>query len=347
MPEEPHEYYREMGFWGVGKGFAWYGYAPLWVWLDVKEKLALDGGESALDIAYRGCSIDDKGRCTRNSMSAWLVRYGDQAVPLMERAVVSGDDELQEIAFRILAEINSSASRGVLMNVFQNGSENAKVRAGLALTQHPQPDAEQVFMSLLGEKPDVACHAATALGDIRSTRAVTLLEKIQANPKGWRLYYECVLALRKIRGQELDAELQRAIELVLTAKFSDTEDAGELASAANVIEANMATALPDLIDICFRTAKGNASCKVPHCRTLLQAARNSAIPLVEIALVDPDPNIRFRILEVLKDLHWAADYRKQLQLMTENDSEDLIRNSARELLDEAEKHPVTQRGAVP
>jgi hypothetical protein len=69
---------------GTGLGFHWFGRMHLWEQDDLRERLALVGGDDRRDLAVAGASVKDEGRMTANSMACRMDRFnktGSNNVP--------------------------------------------------------------------------------------------------------------------------------------------------------------------------------------------------------------------------------------------------------------------------
>jgi hypothetical protein len=90
-----------LAFLGIGQGYAWYGYMPIYYWTDLQERLNLAGGEDALAAQVRALSIDDTNGMTRNSAEPRLVTAGVRAIPYL-RPLLNFKAQGKEINFEVL-----------------------------------------------------------------------------------------------------------------------------------------------------------------------------------------------------------------------------------------------------
>ena len=277
--------------------------------------------------------VEEKGNSTCNTACGILMTKKDEAVPYLEEALTNPNERIRYYAVRALGQIDTDASRHVLIRAFFEASEDVRPHAGYALTWHPHPGAEQVYIELLTEKdPWHAWHAVEALGTIRSQKAVQNLQEIEENPESWRFYYTAVVALRKITDQGLSQEVADALAFLREAKYASDIDEKKLNASAAVIRSNIEAVLPDVLELYLWVAKGNESGREPNAVTLIRDGGERAYPYIAIGLRDPDFNVRYKFVELVESLSLARAFPAQLEALAENDPETLVRQKASQLL---------------
>lgn len=258
--------------------------------------------------------VVDGGNCTRNTASGILRRRKDEAVPFLAEALSNPNERIRYSSVRCLGQINTEESRNALIKAFSNGMDDVRNHAGYALTWHPHPDAQQVYIGLLGSDDwHYMSYAIHALGDIKSKKAIPFLKKIRDNleaPKQhlWRFYYASCVALRKIEDKELSQQLQGALALLKKAKHSSDIDKQELSSAVKLIKENFEEALPDVFNIFHWQPKNAFSYIDPNCKTILRDAGELAYPYIRLGLRDKDHILRRRTRDLVKELGLESEF---------------------------------------
>jgi HEAT repeat protein len=289
--------------------------------------------EKSLPELINDLGVEDKGNCTCNTACGILMLKKDEAVPYLEEALTNPNERIRYYAVRTLGEINTDASRHVLIRAFSDGRDDVRPHAGYALTWHPHSDAEQVYIEFLNEKDRWhAWHAVEALGTIKSQKAVPRLEGIRENPESWKFYYTAVVALRKITDQGLSQEVADALAFLREAKYASDIDEKKLNASAAVIRSNIETALPDVFGLYVWVTKGNESDREPNAVTLIGDAGERAYPYIAIGLRDANFNVRYKFVQLVESLSLARAFPVQLEALAENDPETLVRRKASQLL---------------
>lgn len=275
-------------------------------WAEDKKTRPLQFNETIPQL-INDLGAKEEGNATCNTACAILVMKKDESVPALQKALKNKNDRIRYYAIRCLGEITTQKSRRVLITAFSNGLDDVREHAAYALTWHPHPDAEMVYIKFLnGKSRWHARHAINALGDIRSKAAIPYLVNIRDNPEGWYFYYAVVIALRKIESKELPKDEIEAFDLLKRSKFSRSIDEKQLLEAERIIRGDIKTVLPDVVDFYLWVTKGNDTYKI---EPVIRDAGNLAYPYLRIGLRDKDENINHRIKDLIIKLGWQSEFK--------------------------------------
>lgn len=242
----------------------------------------------------------------------FLVMKKDAAVPALQEALRNENERIREGAMRCLGEINTKAARAALIDAFSNGTDDAmRKRALYELAQHPNQEAEQVYIDFLNYREKWYTPAAIqALGEIRSQKAVPYLVAIRDKPSGWACYYAALVALRKIESNPLAPEVQASLDNLRQAQYSQDVDPKKLAASVAIIQSNLQVVLPDVFDIYLMRSTALPSIAGPNAKTILRDAGKLAHAYVAIGRDNfEDLWVWNKTKTLIEELGWQAEYK--------------------------------------
>ncbi len=259
--------------------------------------------EKPIPALIRELGVESEGNAVCNGAYAELVKKKDEAVPYLEPALQNQESEkIRYYAARCLGEINTSASRNLLIKAFDSEFWDVRCHVAMVLNWHPHNDAEQIYLDTLSD-PDVYSKrsAINAAGEIRSKSAGPILKRIVERPDGWNIHYAAICALRKIEAKEHFPELEEALKFLKWAKFHGPVNLHRLNAAVGLIEKNIAETMPDVIDIYLYITKANETKVTPDSASIALKFKKIARKYISICATDKDVNISSRIKPLAKN----------------------------------------------
>lgn len=243
---------------GEGLGYTWFTRGTLFGQDYARESLKLDGGDDRIQLAMDGLLVDDPGTMTGNTCLYIPAKFGDRALPYIERTierVSAGEDRLWRV-IGSLAYIDTDRSTELLLKLFDSETNEIRRAAQYALIHQPfRKGGKRAYLDMLRRQSSLqeACRACV---QFQWREAVPILHEIIARPQHLReLTYtiparrtlegnpiapallEAELTMRKLTSQQRTPELQRQIDAArrLLIQTDDTE-------AANLAALSLATA---------------------------------------------------------------------------------------------------------
>jgi hypothetical protein len=249
---------------GEGFGYVWFTRGTLYGQEQVRDILKLEGGDDRLQLAMDGLLVKDLGTMTGNSCLYIPAKFGDRALPYVERTIAEARDE--DDLWRVvgcLAFIQTERSTELLLALVDDAKESIRNAAEYALIHEPfRKAAKRVYLDMLRRQSsiDSACRACI---EFQWNDAVPILREQIAAPRHLRDFETMIRARRTLEGQPIAQELLGAEQTLrgLSNRNRDAElekkinSARQLliqtddAEAANIAALSLATA----------TSKGGAA----------------------------------------------------------------------------------------
>ncbi len=205
-----HQYHRELAFLGKGRGYAWFGWMPIYDWTHLQSQLHLEEGDAPLAGAARGLAIDDLGSMTANSADALLSQAGAGALPDLKPLLASPATFQRALA--VLSRITAPEATPLLLAYAGSTDPAVAARARELLAYYPRPEAEESYFKWLDQDAGRApvLQLMSACAKVNKTRLAPLLPRILAAPKSVRELRQAFELSRSLAGRDIPADLLKA-----------------------------------------------------------------------------------------------------------------------------------------
>ena len=209
---------------GTGLGMRWFARTTLYLQDDLRQKLALQGGDDPIGLLVEGLFVQDRGTCTANSMPSRLARFGDRAVERIEKAIGDRGNEEPWKAVPALARIPTERSTDLLKSLYASQDIHFSLPAAYALIHKPyRESARKEYVDMLRQRLYVG-HAAAACVGFGWTEATAILKEICNKPASWGDFRAAFEASRQFEGQPVPEKLREAEKEIVELCMSSERD---------------------------------------------------------------------------------------------------------------------------
>ena len=203
---------------GEGLGFVWFTHGTLYGQEFVREKLKLQGGDDRLTLMIDGIQVVDTSAMTANSCMHALARFGDAALPVIEKAIANSNDS--DATLKLIGSlrfIQSDKATELLLRLYASEKEDVRSAAAYALVHQPfRPAAKDAYFDMLRRHLRVyeACRACL---QFEWNDAVPVLNDLIARPEDLRELSFTIPARRTLQGNPIPQELLDARDKIQSA----------------------------------------------------------------------------------------------------------------------------------
>ncbi len=183
---------------GEGHGYVWFTRGMIHFQHVVRDKLNLSGGDDPIEVLVDGLLVDDQGTMTANSVPYLLARYGDKAIPYIEKAIDRPKDPWKVIT--ALTPIHTNRSTELLIRLFNSDDPKHRRPAMYALIHEPfREAAKEAYFDILREHRYVP-RVSKACVQFGWQDALPILGQLIDKPLHIRGYYDAVHGRRQLEG---------------------------------------------------------------------------------------------------------------------------------------------------
>lgn len=207
---------------GEGLGYVWYTRGTLYGQEEVRTKLKLDGGDDRLQLAMDGLLVKDEGTNTGNSCLHIPAKFGDRALPYVERTIAQArpGDELWRVV-GCLAFIHTERSTKLLLKLFDSPVNDIQHAAQYALIHKPfRPAAKRAYLDMLRRQISIEA-ACPACAEFQWKEAVPILRDVIASPRYLTYIRHAIPVRRSLENLPIAQELLDAEQTLLKSTSKD------------------------------------------------------------------------------------------------------------------------------
>ena len=210
----PSQYHRERAFLGKDRGYAWFGWMPIYEWIRLQTELHLTAGDDPLAGAARGLAVEDQGSMTANSVEGYLSQAGAKALPYLKR-LLEATNTFQR-ALSVLSRIPGPEATDLLLGYAHSTNRPVAARARYLLEFYPRPEVQETYFRWLGEDAGRApvFQLLEACAKINQPRMAPLLPRVLAAPKSVQELRRAFELSRALSGRAIPPELLKAEQTI-------------------------------------------------------------------------------------------------------------------------------------
>lgn len=201
---------------GEGFGYSWFTHGTI-VWQDaLREKLRLTGGDGRIQLAADGLGMEDEDESgmTARSCIYILAKFGDDALPFIERAI-EANKKKPSYAVRALTLHRTPEATRILTRLA--ASEDAAIHrpADYVLINEPfRKEAKSAYIRMV-QRRDYLDYAGRACVQFGWKDAIPALEEVIAKPKHWQQYHQALTAKRALEGKPIPDTFEEAEQFLI------------------------------------------------------------------------------------------------------------------------------------
>lgn len=193
---------------GQGFGYVWFTRGTLFGQEFVRDTLKLEGGDDRIQLAMDGLQVQDEGTNTANSCVYVPAKFGDRALPYVERAIeeATAGEELWRVV-GCLGHIQTDRSTELLLKLFESKNNELRRAAQYGLIQKPyRKAAKRAYLDMLKRQSSLES-AARACVEFEWKEAVPILREVIAGPEHLISLQHAIPACRTLEGRPIAQEL--------------------------------------------------------------------------------------------------------------------------------------------
>ncbi len=205
-----NQYHRELAFLGEGRGYAWFGWMPIFEWIRLQAELHLEQGDDPLAGAARGLAIEDRSSRTANSADGNLSEAGVSALPYLKPLLASTDNFQR--ALSVLSRIPGPEATSLLLGYADSTNRPVAARARYLLEFYPRAEVADYYFKWLQQDAGRApvLQLLDACAKIDQPRLAPLLPRVLVAPKSQFELRRAFELSRSISGQGIPPALLEA-----------------------------------------------------------------------------------------------------------------------------------------
>lgn len=200
----------------------------------LRDALHLSGGDDRIQLAVEGLSVEDAGTQTANSMPFILAKFGDAALPYLNRAIDAGGDIRRHIL--AIGKIPTSQATERLMELYRSGDEQKQEAAASALSfGWRRESAKPVYLQMIRDRQRVH-EVAPIAAEFNWTEAVEPLKQAIADPPSLFDYFAAFRAVRSLQGDPVPDAIEKAKEQIQQAGYASGTPVDQQALDSGVLQ---------------------------------------------------------------------------------------------------------------